>query len=162
MFIHQNKTELEMLVWESVCDYHYIFMVGTYQITAIQIMIPVIIPAEKHPKAIGIVELLSSKYRVSVGPENTSGEVVSGGSELNKSMHVLIVTVFNGVGHCLLRPNEEPPTVILEVSSVNNHESSILMRVLATMVPLESRAVEKYATSPDVLQFKFVFIKFSG
>ena len=148
-------------------------------------MMPVMIPAENHPKAIGISELLSSKYRVSVGSENTLGEVVSyrvsvgsentlgevvsyrvsvesentlgevvsyrvsvgsentlgevvsGGSELNKSMHVLIVIVFNGVGHCLLRPNEETPTVILEESSDNNHESSILMRVLATMVPLE-------------------------
>ena len=91
-------------------------------ITAIQIIMPVIIPTEKYPKAIGIFEL---------------GEVVSGGSKLNKSIHVLIVIVFNGVGHCLLRPNEETPTVILEVSSDNNHESNILMRVLATMVPSE-------------------------
>ena len=93
-------------------------------ITAIQIMMPVIIPAEKPPKATGIL-LLSS--------EETAPTV----SELNKSIHVLIVIGFNGVGHCLLKPNEESPTVILEVSSDNNHESSILMRVLATMVPSE-------------------------
>ena len=90
-------------------------------ITAIQIMMPVIIPTEKPPKAIGI----------------PSKDIASTVSELNKSIHVLIVIVFNGVGHCLLRPNEEPPTVILEASSDNNHESSILMRVLATMVPSE-------------------------
>ena len=94
-------------------------------ITVIQITMPVIIPAEKYPKAIGIFELFSS--------EETAPRV----SELNKSIHVLNVIVFNGVGHCLLRPNEEPPTVILEVSSDNNNESSILMRVLATMVPSE-------------------------
>ena len=88
-------------------------------ITAIQMMMPVIIPAEK---LIRMFALLSSPPTV---------------SELNKSIHVLIVIAFNGVGHCLLRPNEETPTVILEVSSDNNHESSILMRVLATMVPSE-------------------------
>ena len=88
-------------------------------------MMPVIIPAEKHPKAIGMFKLLSS--------EETAPTV----SELNKLIHVLIVIVFNGVGHCLLRPNEEPPTLIREVSSDNNHESSILMRVLATIVPSE-------------------------
>ena len=91
-------------------------------ITVIQIMMPVIIPTEK---LIGMFALLSS--------EETAPIV----SELNESIHVLIVTVFNGVGHCLLRPNEELPTVTLEVSSDNNHESSILMRVLATMVPFE-------------------------
>ena len=88
-------------------------------ITAIQMMMPVIIPTEK---LIRMFALLSSAPTA---------------SELNKSIHVLIVIVFNGVGHCLLRPNEEPLTVILEVSSDNNHESSMLMRVLATMVPSE-------------------------
>ena len=106
-----------------------IFMVGTYQLimmvlTAIQIMMPVIILAEKLPKA-RMIALLSSEETAPIVPE------------LNKLIHVLIVIVFNGVGHCLLRPNEETPTVILEVSSDNNHESSILMRVLATMVPSE-------------------------
>ena len=104
-------------------------MVGTYQLimmvlTAIQIMMPVIILAEKLPKA-RMIALLSSEETAPIVPE------------LNKLIHVLIVIVFNGVGHCLLRPNEETPTVILEVSSDNNHESSILMRVLATMVPSE-------------------------
>ena len=74
-------------------------------------MMPMIIPAEKPPKATGIFELLSFGDTASVLSENTLGEVVSGGSELNKSIHVLIVIVFNGVGHCLLRLNEETPTV---------------------------------------------------
>ena len=68
---------------------------------------------------------------------HSSEETAPTVSELNKSIHVLIVTVFNGVGHCLHRPNEEAPTIILEVPSDNNHENSILMRVLAKMVPLE-------------------------
>ena len=102
----------------SVCDYYY----SWWEITAIQIILPIIIPAAK---AIGMFALLSS--------EETAPTV----SELNKSIHVLIVIVFNGVGHCLLRPNEETPTVILEVSSDNNHESSILMRVPAIIVPSE-------------------------
>ena len=50
-----------------------------------QIMMPVIIPTEKPPIAIGILH----------SSEETDPTV----SELKKSIHVLIVIVFNGVGH---------------------------------------------------------------
>lgn len=106
----------------------------TRNVTAIVERIPLNAPTKNNPNAVE-----PSMYLKVIGSTVTVTmfiEALDRRSAINRSLHVSMVILSTGVGHFLLSGKESSPTtIILGASSASNHDSSMLISVLAVTVP---------------------------